>query len=510
MTEISSNKRIATNTLMLYFRMLISMAVSLYTSRIVLSTLGVVDFGIYNVVGGIIIMLGFLNHAMTASTQRFLIFELGKKDFDELKKVFNMSIVIHVALALLIFILAETIGLWFFKQYLKIPNERMYSANWVYHFSVFSFIATIISVPYNALIIAHEKMKAFAIIGIFEVFLKLAIVFLLMFISYDKLTLYAVLIFIVTLIITGSYFIFSKLNFIESKGFSFNWDKILFLKMSNFAGWNLLGVTAGLGYIQGINVLLNIFFGPTVNAARGIAFQVQGALNSFVSNFQVAVNPSITKNYAQNEFETSFKLVFGASKFSFFLLLLLSMPILIETQLILKLWLKIVPNYTIIFTRLVIIDILIGSISGAIQNIVQASGEIRKYQLIVSGILLLNLPASYVFLKIGYSPESTMFISIFFSIIALLARLLIVKSIINFPSLLFIKNVLLSIIAVTTISYTISFFAYSYFNHTIGGFILLGFVTSFSIIISILLIGLNKLERIMIINKVKILLKINY
>lgn len=486
------------------------MIVSLYTSRIVLSTIGVVDFGIYNVVGGIVIMLGFLNNAMTASTQRFLLFELGKNDSVELKRVFNMSLTIHIALALLIFVLAETIGLWILNNYLKIPINRLDAAKWVFHFSVMSFMVTIINVPFNAAIIAHERIKAFAIIGILEVLLKLTIVFILTLISFDKLELYSLLIFLVTLIIAGIYFFYCKLNFIESKGYTFNWDRFLFKKMSNFAGWNLLGVSAGLAYIQGINILLNVFFGPTINAARGIAFQVQGALNSFVSNFQTAVNPPITKNYALKNYDVSFKLVFGASKFSFFLLLLFSMPILIETDLILRLWLREVPENTVMFTRLVIIDILIGSISGAIQNIAQASGEIRNYQLIVSGILLLNLPTSYIFLMMGYSPEITMLVSIFFSIVAMFARLLIVKGIIDFPSGLFMKNVIFRIIAVTIISYTFSNFAYSYMNQTVGGFMLLGFATSISIISSILLLGLNKIERIIIVKKVRALLKMKY
>ncbi|MEO6850005.1 MAG: lipopolysaccharide biosynthesis protein, partial [Mucilaginibacter sp.] len=265
-------KKIAKNTLMLYFRMLLSMVVTLYTSRVVLNTLGVQDFGIYNVVGGIVIMLGFLNYAMTASTQRFLTFEIGKNDMLQLKKVFSMSTTIHAIISLVVLVLAETIGLWFLNSYLHIPHARMYAANWVYQFSIFSFIVTVLSVPYNAAIIANEKMNVYAYVGVFEVTLKLMLVFLLVFMPYDKLITYSLLLFIVSIIlriIEGTY---CKRNFEESKNYKFIWDKALFKSLGNFASWNLLGVSAGIGYNQGVNILLNIFFGPTINAARGIAF----------------------------------------------------------------------------------------------------------------------------------------------------------------------------------------------------------------------------------------------
>lgn len=506
-SNISSNRKIASNTLMLYFRMLFSMGITLYTSRIILDILGVVDFGIYSLVGGIVVMLGFLNHAMTASTQRFLIFEIGKNDLIALRKVLNMSITIHVGLGLAVLLISETLGLWFLNNYLNIPNDRLIAANWVYHFSVFSFILTIISVPFNALIIAHEKMKVFALIGVFEVTLKLGVVFSLMLFSQDKLIIYASLIFSVTLLVNTCYYVYNRIKFEESKRFSFEWDPLLFKQMSGFAGWNLFGVIAGISYNQGVNILLNIFFGPTVNAARGIAFQVQGALNRFVSNFQVAVNPSITKSYAQENLESSFKLVFGASKFSYFLLLLLSMPILFDAELILSLWLKEVPDYTVTFTQLVIIDILIGSVSGAIQNLVQATGKIRRYQIVVSGILLLNLPFSYLFLKLGYGPEFTMFISILFSIVALLARLIIVNQLIGFPSKSFVTNVIWNILLVTGISVVITYAIYQYIPQSFLGFILLGIVTSLIIICLTYLFGLSKNEKSLIHNKMKNLLK---
>ena len=495
MSKINTNKRIAKNTLMLYFRMLLSMVVTLFTSRVVLNTLGIEDFGIYNVVGGIVVMLGFLNNAMTASTQRFLTFEIGRNNIEQLKKVFSMSITIHTIIGIIILILAETIGLWFLNSYLRIPHERMIAANWVYQFSIFSFIVTVLSVPYTASIIANERMNIYAFVGIFEVTLKLVIVYLLVLTSHDKLIVYAFLIFLVAIILRIVEGIYCKRNFEEGKHVKFIWDKDLFRNLGNFASWNLLGVSAGLGYLQGVNILLNIFFGPAINAARGIAFQVQSAINNFVTNFQIAVNPSITKSYAKGEYEFSYKLVFGASKFSFYLLLILSMPVLIETELILKLWLKIVPAYTVIFTRLVLIDILIGSISGALQNLAQATGNIKRYQIIVSGLLLLNLPTSYIFLQLGFSPQYTMFISIFYSCVALLMRLNILKKIADFPIKSFMISVVARIFLVASVAFIISIFAATHIPDSNWKFFIIIFVSTISISLTVLALGLNVFER---------------
>ena len=475
--------------------MLVSMIISLYTSRVVLNELGVEDFGVYNVVGGVVLMLGFVNSAMAASTQRFLTFEIGKNDKGQLRKVFLMSVTIHLIIAILILIVAETIGIWFVDSYMNIPYSRMHSALWVYHLSVFSFVIMVLSVPYNALIIAHERMKTFALIGMLEVFMKLGVVVVLVFFDYDKLILYAALLFMISFVIRIIYGVYCNTQFEEARSYKLLWDKDLFISMGNFAGWNLLGVTAGLAYNQGVNILLNIFFGPMINASRGIAFQVQSAVNSFVYNFQVAVNPSITKLYAKGDTDASFKLVFSSSKFSFYLLLLLSMPLILETERVLILWLGIVPQYTVIFTRLVLIDILIGSISGSIQCLVQATGKIRKYQLIISGILLLNLPTSYLLLKIGYSPEYTIIISIVYSLIALFARLRILKNLTKFPVKEFIVSVLSRILLVSFIAGFIGVYLENSITESSWKFFYVGGMISLALIFSIFAIGLNVSER---------------
>ena len=316
------------------------MLVSLYTSRVILNTLGVEDYGIYNVVGGVVSMFAFFNSAMSSATQRFLSDEIGKGDFVQLRKTFNATQVIHIGIAVFIFILAETVGLWFVKTYLVIPPERLEAAIWVYHFSVLSFMVSIIQVPYNATIIAHERMNVYAYVSIIEVSLKLLIVFMLRWITYDKLKLYGILHFGVVFIIAAIYRVYTRRNFEESK-FEFVKDQKLYKTLISYSVWNLFGNIAGVAKGQGVNILLNIFYGPVVNAARGIAMQVQAAVNSFVSNFQMAVNPQIIKSYAADEREYMYSLVIRGSKFSFYLLFFLSLPIMIEVDQILKLWLKI-------------------------------------------------------------------------------------------------------------------------------------------------------------------------
>jgi O-antigen/teichoic acid export membrane protein len=504
-----NNKRIAKNTIMLYFRMLFTMAVSLYTSRVVLNTLGVEDFGIYNVVGGIVIMFGFLNNAMAASTQRFLTFEMGKGDLNQINRVFSMSITIHSLIAIIVLILSETVGLWFLNTQLNIPVVRMIAANWVYQFSIFAFIITVLNVPYNAAIIAHERMNVYAYVSIIEVILKLAIVFMLVWFGFDKLKFYALLVFTVSLVIRIIYTLYCKRKFEECR-YNFFWDKKLFQHMGSFASWNLLGVFAGIAYGQGVNILLNIFFGPVVNAARAIAFQVQGAVNGFVTNFQVAINPPITKSYSIGDKQYMYRLVFSASRYSFYLLLLLSMPVLIETKFILNLWLKTVPDYTIIFTRLALLDVLIYSLSGSLQTMVQATGKVKKYQLVVSGILLLNLPVSYFLLLSGFSPQSTFIVSIFISLIALIGRLVILKIIENFPVGSFFSAVLFRTIAVFFVAAIFPVFISTQISNSSKQFVLVLIFSILSVMASVYFLGITKSEKIFLgKNFLKLILKNN-
>lgn len=449
--EANNYRRILGNAGLLYFRMLLTMVVTLYTSRVVLSTLGVDDFGIYHLVGGFITMLGFLHGAMSSATQRFLAFELGKSKDNDISNIFNMSMNIHLLIAGGIFVLGETAGLWFISKQLIIPPERLDAARWVFHLSLIAFLVSVASVPYNAMIIAHERMSVFAWVSIIDVTLKLLIVFMLSWFGIDKLALYAALMLAVTSIITLIYKIFCQRTFPESK-FRFFWDKLLFQKMLSYTGWNMWGNVAAVMGNQGVNVMLNMFFGPAVNAARTISFQVSGALNSFVQNLQTAVNPQIIKSYASNDLNQMHKLVCYGAKYNFFLLFILSLPIIAATDLVLGTWLTTVPPHTNIFVKLVLINILIDSVSLPLMTAAQASGKIRIYQTVVGGILLLNLPIAYAFLNAGYMPQTTLLVSIFLSIIGLGARLIIISPLINLPSAIFIKTVIVRVVGVTLAS----------------------------------------------------------
>lgn len=401
--NLSNNKRIAKNTLLLYLRMFVIMATQLYTSRVVLSTLGVVDYGIYNVVGGVVAMFGFLNSAMATATQRFLTFELGKKNIDGQIKIFNTSIQIHLLLAIIIFVLAETVGLWFLNHKMVIPLDRIEAAQWVFHCSIISSLIVVMSVPFNASLIAHEKMSAFAYISIIEVFLKLLIVFVLMVLDIDKLKLYAVLLLFVQTIIILIYNSYCVRKFEEIQ-FRRIFDKGYFKKMITFSGWNILGVGANLCSGQGVNILLNMFFGPTVNAARAVTMQAMNAISQFSSNFMMAVNPQITKSYAVNNKEYLYDLIFKSSRVTFLLMSFLVIPLLFETPFILELWLKNVPEYTVHFFRLSLIIAIFDSLSLPLSQAIGATGNLKYYQITVGGLLLLILPVSYIFLKYGGSP----------------------------------------------------------------------------------------------------------
>lgn len=482
--------------------MIILMGVSLYTSRVILNTLGVEDFGIYNVVGGVVTMFSFINSSMSSATQRFISFELGMKNFDRLRNIFSMSVNIHLLIALIIFVLAETIGLWFLNTHLVIPVNRIEAANWVYQFSILSFILTIMSVPYNAFIIAHERMNIYAYVGIVEVILKLVIVFSLTWFGIDKLKFYGILIFSVSALIWLIYRIYCIKYFIETK-YRFFWDKTLFKTLMSYSGWNLFGNIAGVAMGQGVNILLNMFFNPVVNAARAIAYQVNGAVNGFVSNFQIAMNPQIVKSFAVKDLKYMHQLIFKGAKYSFFLLFIISLPLLLETEIILKIWLKNVPEYTEVFCRLVLINALVDSISGPVMTAAHATGKIKLYQGVVGSMMLLVLPVSFFFLKFRFPPESTFYISIFFSLVAIFIRLLLVSPLIDLSIFSYIKFVIGRIAKVTIIALIIP----ATINFVLPqGYSRLIIVTLFSLLsisITIFYFGLDKQEKLFTIKKIK-------
>lgn len=470
------------------------MAVSLYTVKVVLNTLGAIDYGIYNVVGGIVTMFSFLSGTMASASQRFFAFDLGQNNGEMLKKTFSMTMTIYILLAVIILIVGETVGLWFLNTQMTIPAERMDSARWVYQFSIFSFVATMFSIPYNASIIAHENMKVYAYVSIVEVVLKLVIVFMLVLSPFNKLKLYAVLMFVVTSIITLIYRAYCKrrLSFCR---FSFYWDKPLFLKIVSYSGWNLFGALAGTFNNQGINILLNIFFGPIVNTARGIAFQVNGAINQFVQNFMTATKPQITKYYAVGNTDRMLSLVFQSSKFSFLLLFILSMPVMLETNFIFMVWLKQVPEYVLPFTRLVIIAALVDALSFPLMTAAQATGRIKKYQMVIGGVMLFNLPISYLFLSEGYSPEIVFYVAVVNSVLCLFLRLYLLRAMIGLSMRQYFRRVLLPLSVVVVAAYSVPAYLEYMLKEGTVKFIIVGSIGLVSSILSIYYLGLSSNEK---------------
>lgn len=496
-----NNKRIAKNTLLLYFRMLLMMAVSLFTSRVVLNTLGVEDFGIYSVVGGVVGMFVFINNSMSSATQRYITFALGKGDKNRLQTIFSTTLQIHSLIAVIIVLLGETVGLWFLYNKMQIPAERMDAALWVMQCSIVSMVVMIVSVPYNADVIAHEKMSAFAYISILEVVLKLAIVYLLLVFSYDKLILYAILILMIQILIRFCYSIYCNKHFEETK-YKHVWDKKLFKEMTGFAGWSLFGNMAGVLFGQGLNMLLNVFFGPVVNAARAVAVQVQGAIQQFVGNFQTALNPQITKTYAAGELNEMHRLMFRSARFSFYLLFFLSLPVLYETDFILTIWLKIVPENAVAFLRIMICTSLIYTIANPLIIANQATGRVMKYQAVCGTILLLILPISYLCLKMGCPAYSVFIVHFLIESVTQVARMILLRPLIGLrirDYFIYIYKPVLIVVGVSVILPSI--FYYSMNSGLLRVFTVL-LMCVMSIAVTTYLLGLSANERSFVKSKV--------
>lgn len=401
--------------------MFLILAVTLYTSRVILQALGIEDYGLYNVIGGIIAMFGLLNSSMATATQRFLTFETGKGNMQRMRTVFGVSISIHLIIAGIIALLGETVGLWFFYNKLTIPEARLEAGMWVYQMSVFSAVTMIVSVPYNAVIIAHERMSAFAYISILDVALRLLSVYVLFVIDYDRLKVYAVLMFLTQITLRLIYGRYCTKHFKETHT-SLSMEPKLFRQMLSFAGWSIFGNAAVLFQSQGLNILLNIFFSPAINAARAIAVQVQYGVNQFSVNLQSAINPQITKSYALGDLDFMSGLVYRSSKFSFLLLWIIILPVILNTDFILELWLNIVPEYSDVFVRIMLVTILLEALSNPFIVAVSATGRIREYGIVVSSIIMATLPVSWICLHCGASPASVFYITLVFSAFALFVR----------------------------------------------------------------------------------------
>lgn len=497
-----NNKRIAKNTLVLYFRMIFLMAVSLYASRVILNALGIEDYGIYSAVGGFVAMFGVISNSLTAAISRFLTYTIGQGDHSYLTKVFVSSLIIQSGLALVIVVLLETVGIWFLNDHMTIPSDRLIAANYVMQFSILTFVVQLISVPYNAAIIAHEHMTAFAVISILNAVGNLFVALLVSNVeSMDRLILYSALFASVALIVRIIYGWYCGKHFSECK-FHFVIDRTLLKTILSFAGWNFFGASSAVLRDQGINVLLNVFCGPVVNAARGIAMQVSTAIRSFSGSFLTALNPQITKQFATGEKDYTFSLCFKGARFSTYLLLLLSLPIFIETEQILTLWLGKVPPYTVNFVRLIILYVMVECVSGTLITLMLATGKIKKYQIIVGGIQLLNFPLALLVLYLGMAPEYTMVATIILAVACLLCRLYLLRSMVNLPVRVFMKSVICNVCLVAFLASLIPLFLVYTFHVSYGRLSLSVAVSFLSTALCVLYIGCNASERKMIISKI--------
>lgn len=493
MTTADNNKRIAKNTLFLYMRMLLIMAVSLYTSRVVLEALGVEDYGIYNVVGGIVVLFTFINGAMVTSTQRFLNFELGKNDIIQAQKIFSASLNIHILIALFVLLLSETLGLWLLNTTIQYPESKEVAVQITYQLSILTTCVNIIRTPYNAAIIAHEKMSFYAYFSIVEAVLRLAIVFILIGFDAHRLIMYGLLLCIVTMIINVCYYVYCKKAF-EICHYKNYRDKSLYGQLLNFSGWSLFGGVANMGASQGLNILLNIFFGVTINAAMGIANQVNAAVSSFVSSFQTAFNPQIVKSYAAGEMGYFIRLILTTSKYSYFLLFVIALPIYICCPEVLNIWLTEVPEYAVSFCRLMLIFSLLDALQGPLWFSVQATGKIRNYQIIMSLMIIMNVPVSYCVLKFGMIPEMVLLVKIIINVLILVVRLWYLNRLYGFPVVQYFNEVLCKVALVTVIVYLLT----CLLPFSENEFLRVVYVTMYTFICNVLLIyfiGLTERER---------------
>lgn len=495
-----NSRRIVKNTLMLYFRMFLIMGVGLYTSRVILETLGVEDFGIYNVVGGFVALFAVVSKSLSGATSRFLNFEMGRGNMERLKCVFSSTILIQISLAVIVLVLAEIIGTWFLNNKMVIPADRMAAAKICFQLSVAYFCIHLVSIPYNAAIIAHERMKTFAYVSIFEAVSKLIISFAIVVSPIDKLVFYAILLCALQVAIQIMYMSYCRIRFEECK-LHFIYDKVLLKELFSYAGWGFIGSTSGVLRNQGINVLINLFFGPTINAARAVSNQVLHAVDSFVLNFMTAVRPQITQSYAAQNLDDLNKLIYNSTKFSYYLFLFLSMPIILNAQGLLHLWLKNVPDHAVLFVQLTLIYTMITTLSHPLSIAQAATGKIRDYQLVIGGMQLLNLPISYVFLKCGFPAEIVLVVAICIATCVVFLSIYMIKKLIPLDVLKFV-GILFKVFVVTVIAYSLPMLAYFsipfFKTHTIVSSILCALYTACVIVF----VGCKSTERKLVVDKI--------
>ncbi|MBO7416886.1 MAG: lipopolysaccharide biosynthesis protein [Bacteroidaceae bacterium] len=499
---MDNSKRIAKNSAFLYVQMALRIVVSLYTTRIILHALGAEDYGIKNVVGGVVTMFVFISDTMSSASQRFFAFEIGVGNKTRLNKYFNMTLECYLMLIMLLFIVVEIVGYWFVNYKLVIPENRIVAANWVFQFAVASFIVRMLSVPYGAMIVAYERIAFFAIIGLTDSLLTLGAAFFLKVYWGDRLIVYAFFLFLVAFINTSFCALFCRIKFKEDVRIKFFWDKPMFVELVSYSGWSLFWTLSNVVRSQGINILLNVFFNPVVNAARGIAYQVNNVINQYTNSFYQAVRPQITKHTAREEKEQMLKLMFSSSRISFFLLLIVAIPLLVKTPYILHVWLGETPQYTATFMRLVIIVAMIDALGHPPTTAICATGRIKWYHITVGSILLINLPISYILLKMGGEPYVVFLVSICMSLLAQGVRVFFMKHIHGMSIYSYLKNVLLKILLVLSLVVLCSYYGSFLFGETFVSFCSYVFFSTIITVLFSYFIGLEKNERLKINNAI--------
>ena len=498
----SNNKRIAKNTIMLYIRMFIMMAVGLFTSRIILDALGASDYGIYNVVGGLVSMFSVLTGAMSVATSRFLTFALGVGDKEQLRRTFVTAVNIHLLIALAMIVVAEIAGTWFLNNKLNIPAERMEAANIVLQFSIATFVINLINVPYGSSIISHEKMGIYAYFSLYDVFVKLGIVYALYVSPIDRLVIYALLLCLANLTTQIIYWVYCKRKFEECR-YSFSIDKVLLKKMFGFIGWAFWGNAAVVAKDQGMTLLLNIFCGTIINAAQGVANQVNSIVTSFVGNFMVAVNPQITKQYASGDYKTMNRLIIRSTKFSAFLLLLLIIPIIVNIGDILSIWLVEVPVHTSNFVSLMLFYSFIQCFVNGLITALLANGKIKKYEIALTITYIINILCAYFCLKDGMPPESIYVLLIVFKIVVVALLLYFGRSMFALPLGAYIRSMVRYVIPILALGVVLIFAPWNLINSSFIRIVTSVVLVEGIMILSVMLIGLEKTERSFLYSKVQ-------
>lgn len=498
----ANNKRIAKNTLLLYFRTILIMLVTLYTSRVVLKNLGVEDFGVYNAVGGVVSMFAVISGALSNAISRYITYGIGKGDRDKLNAIFTTSVNIQIVIALVIFLLCEGFGTWFLNSRMNIPADRLVAANWVLHCSLLTFVVNLISVPYNACIIAHEHMSAYAYIGIIDACLKLSIAYLLMISPVDKLVTYSILLFVASLCVRVLYGVYCKKHFAECK-YRLTYDKGLFKEMIGFAGWNFFGNATSVLNYQGISLLMNVFFGVIVNSARGIAMQVEAAINQLVVTFTTAINPQIIKSYAQGDKQRLFYLICKGAKFSFFLLLIFATPLIFEAEHILQLWLVDVPDGAPLFMQLSLLGAMVTILGNSGYTACIATGRIKKYSVIITLVGSMNFVISWLAYKFGAPAEITYVIYIIVYSLVQVVRLVLMREMLGFPIIMFVKEVLGKIILPFIFAMILPYILVQILDPSLGRTLLVCISSVLWTGLCVVILGLTKGERETIFSKIR-------